>query len=307
MASAVSENPDGVKVFAPAKINLFLHVGEMRGDGYHALQSLVAFAETGDEIRAQRSDDFSLVMDGPFAGALVDEKDNLVLRAARLLAAEACVATGARLTLTKNLPVASGIGGGSADAAACLRALWQFWGLEDAPQVTRATLEQAAIETGSDVPVCLLSGAALMEGRGEVVTALPELPRAAMVLVNPRVAVPTGPVFARLRARSGADGVAAPSGFADVKALVDFLAQARNDLQAPALEIAPVIQDVLTALGAEGALLTRMCGSGATCYALFADDAAAARAAQSVQQRNPGWWVCATRIASNSIGAPRSF
>jgi len=307
MASAVPEDPDRVTVFAPAKINLFLHVGGMRGDGYHALQSLVAFAEAGDVIRAVRGDDLSLVMDGPFAGTLMGEKENLVLRAARSLAAGTCVASGAQLALTKNLPVASGIGGGSADAAACLRALWQLWRLEDAPQVTRAALEQAAIETGSDVPVCLLSGAALMEGRGEVVTALPELPLAAMVLVNPRVAVPTGPVFARLKARSGVGDMAVPSGFADVEALVEFLADVRNDLQAPALEIAPVIRDVLAALSAQGALLARMCGSGATCYALFADDAAAARAAQNVQQHNPGWWVCATRIASNSIGAPRSF
>ncbi len=306
MASAVADVPDRVKVFAPAKINLFLHVGDRRADGYHALQSLVGFAEAGDELCAEAADDLSLVMDGPFASALADETDNLVLRSARALAAGACVASGARLRLTKNLPVASGIGGGSADAAACLRALWRLWGLQ-ALRGGRVSLEQAAVESGSDVPVCLLSGAALMEGRGERVTALPELPRAALVLVNPRVAVPTGPVFARLAARSGVARIQAPSAFADVQALAAWLGQTRNDLQAPALEVAPVIQEVLTALDAEDALLTRMCGSGATCYALFANDAAAMRAAQAVQQAHPGWWVCATRIAANNIGAPRSF
>lgn len=306
MASAVADVPDRVKVFAPAKINLFLHVGDRRDDGYHTLQSLVAFTEAGDEICAEAADDLSLVMDGPFAGALADETDNLVLRSARALAAGACVATGARLLLTKNLPVASGIGGGSADAGACLRALWQLWGLQ-ALRGGREVLEQAALDSGSDVPVCLLSGAALMEGRGERVTALPELPRAAMVLVNPRVAVPTGPVFARLAARSGVAQMQMPQSFANVQELAGWLGRARNDLQAPALEIAPVIGDCLAALGAQNALLTRMCGSGATCYALFADDAAALRAAQAVQQAHPGWWVCATRIAANSIGAPRSF
>ena len=279
---------------ASAKINLFLHVGERRADGFHPLQSLAVFTGMGDVLRADAASQLALTVDGPFSEGLSGEGDNLVLRAARALAAEAGTLAGAALTLTKKLPVASGIGGGSADAAAALRALKALWRVE----ISDAALMDIAATLGSDVPVCVPSQAAYMEGRGEILTPV-AIPRLPLLLVNPGVAVPTRDVFAALQTRSGAGLELPRDGFADVRALLAFLKMTRNDLEDPARRIQPVSADVLDVLAAlPGAVLARMSGSGATCFALFADDAACAGAARALKIAQPGWWVAPTHTRS---------
>lgn len=281
-----------VREFAPAKVNLFLHVGARRADGYHDLQSLVAFAKVGDALVFEAADGLSLELDGPFAASLSADPDNLVLRAARLLAGEAEFRGGARIVLTKNLPVASGIGGGSADAAAALRGLNALWRLGLAPRDLRRLAERI----GSDVPVCVASAPAFMEGRGEKVSALDTICEAAMVLVNPGVAVPTGKVFSALERRSGTD-MPLPPPLGSAGELVAYLGTTRNDLEPPARALAPEVADVLEALSATpDVLLARMSGSGATCFALYADDAGARNAARTVAARHPAWWVSPTRM-----------
>ena len=270
---------------APAKVNLFLHVVGRRADGYHLLDSLAVFPAVGDTVRAVPADGLTLVLAGPFGNALQTEADNLVLRAARWLAAATGVRAGAALTLEKRLPVASGIGGGSADAAAALRVLARLWGVAPAAEALHAL----ALRLGADVPVCLASRPARMGGVGEVLSPAPDLPAFGMVLVNPGVAVSTPAVF---RARAGAFSAAAalPAAWADAAAIARDLAALGNDLQAPAVALQPVIGVVLAALAAApGCRLARMSGSGATCFGLF-DDAAAATAAASGLRR-PGWWV----------------
>ena len=282
---------EAVRVFAPAKINLFLHVGGKRADGFHELESLVVFARTGDELTFERAGEISLAIDGPFANALTADPDNLVLKAARALAAHAGVRAGARVTLTKNLPIASGIGGGSADAAATLRGLNTLWKLHLAPEVLRTI----AAQIGSDVPVCIDSAPAWMEGRGEKVTKLSGIPVVPMVLVNPGVAVPTGKVFAALKERRGV-GLPLPHAMENTAELVSYLKTTANDLETPAREIASVIGEVLDAFAAQpGALLARMSGSGATCFAMFESDEFAKGAARALNSRNTGWWIVSTR------------
>jgi 4-diphosphocytidyl-2-C-methyl-D-erythritol kinase len=292
-----------VTVLAPAKLNLFLHVGERRDDGYHALESLVAFAETADRLELGQATEVSLRIEGPFGGALAREKDNLVLKAARLLQSERGHAErGARITLEKNLPLASGIGGGSADAAAALRGLDRLWELgtqEDA-------LLELAARIGSDVPACLLSQPCWMEGRGERVAKLPALSQFPLVLVNPGIAVPTGPIFANLNARTGLGATIRPTGpIANLWDLLAYLADAGNDLEAPAAGLVPIIDDVLAALDREpGCALAQMSGSGATCFGLFHEQQFAYGAAERIAQDHPDWWVRVTRIAAPDIGVP---
>lgn len=268
-----------VRVFAPAKINLFLHVGDKRADGFHPLESLAVFVDVGDRLSLERSDNLSLTIDGPFAEGLVGDGDNLVLKAARLINV-----TG-RIVLTKNLPVASGIGGGSADAAAALRALNELWNLN------RTDLAEIAAKLGSDVPVCVASKAAWMEGRGEILTPA-SVPALSLVLVNPRVGVSTADVFRTLKDRSGIGMRLGWEGD-----LLPFLRNATNDLEEPACAIQPVIGDVLDALETlPGVKLARMSGSGATCFGIFEDEASAANAARLLSVEHPGWWVHATKV-----------
>lgn len=289
-----------LSVQAPAKINLFLHVGERRADGCHDLESLAVFAEAGDRLRIAPADALTLAMSGPFGGALKDAETNLVLRAARALA----VAGGAHLTLEKNLPVASGIGGGSADAAAALRGLNEWWGLG----LGESSLLRIAAEIGSDVPACVLSRPLWMTGRGEEVAVLAPMPGFALVLANPGVAVPTAQVFARLNARSGLGVLSPPTEpIRTVWDLVEYLDDAGNDLEAPAASIAPVIEQVLDALAHEpGCVMAQMSGSGATCFGLFQDSALAEGGAGRLAQDHPDWWVRVTRIAPPGIGVPAS-
>lgn len=282
---------------APAKINLFLHVGDRRADGFHPLQSLAVFTDLGDALVMEEAVGLSLAIDGPFAQGLHGEGDNLVLRAARSLMENGAVgAHGARLTLTKNLPVASGIGGGSADAAAALRGLASLWDTDG------ANLHEIAATLGSDIPVCVDSVAAFMEGRGEVLRPALSMPRVPMLLVNPGVAVPTKDVFAALETRSGAEMTLPRGSFQDTADLLWFLETTRNDLEAPARKLEPVIGEVLTAIAAlPGALMARMSGSGATCFGIFADDNCCERAARALKQSAPGWWAAPTFVPECGI------
>lgn len=270
---------------APAKINLHLHVVGRREDGYHLLDSLVVFAAVGDRLSATRAPDLSLSVTGPFAAGLSGETDNLVLRAARALAMETGVVATGRIVLEKNLPVASGIGGGSADAAATLRLLCRLWRVQPDPE----RLRRVALELGADVPVCFSGRPAWMSGIGERLVSAPRLPEAGIVLINPGVAVSTAAVF---RARGGgfASPAALPTAWRDASSLAATLQATRNDLELPARELAPVIGDVLQTMVTDpNCLLARMSGSGATCFGLYASPLAAELAARRMAR--PGWWV----------------
>ncbi|MGZ5931302.1 MAG: 4-(cytidine 5'-diphospho)-2-C-methyl-D-erythritol kinase [Rhizomicrobium sp.] len=291
----MTSRTDVIGAFAPAKINLFLHVGEKRADGFHDIESLVVFAEAGDTLTFAQSGELTLALDGPFAKGLEAEGDNLVLRAARALAAHAGRSAGAAITLTKNLPVASGIGGGSADAAAALRGLTRLWALDMSWPDLRAIAETL----GSDVPVCVESKSSWMEGRGERVTPAGALAEMAMVLVNPGVAVPTAGVFRDLKTRHGTGTIDHAARMLLPRELIAFLKTTSNDLEMPARAFAPVIGEVLSELSRmPGVELWRMSGSGATCFALFEDEGAAEMAAIALSHSHPQWWVQATRIAS---------
>lgn len=300
--SAAGAAPDhGITVFAPAKINLWLHVLGRRADGYHLIDSLVAFAEIGDSLTATPAAELSLALDGPFAASLPDPDDNLVLRAARMLAEAAGVAAGARLQLTKRLPVAAGIGGGSADAAAALRALMWLWRLD----LREPELMALGLRLGADLPVCLAGRACVMGGIGETIAPVPPLPPVPMLLVNPGVPLATAAVFA---ARTPAFSPA-PARWADAPvdaaALAARLGPTRNDLTAAAVALAPALGEALALVsGQPGCLLSRMSGSGATCFGLFEDAAAAAAAAAAIRAARPGWWVAATKLAGEG-GAQR--
>ena len=286
-----------IKESASAKINLFLHVGERRDDGFHPLQSLAVFTGLGDVLAMEEAVGLSLAVEGPFASGLTGEGDNLVLRAARSLIEKGALGgTGARLTLTKNLPVASGIGGGSADAAAALRGLSKLW------NTSGQDLRQIAAGLGSDIPVCVDSAAAFMEGRGEILRPIEAMPRVPMLLVNPGVAVATRDVFAALESRTGVEMKLPRGRFDDTADLLRFLESTRNDLEAPARKLQPVIGEVLKALTSlPGALLARMSGSGATCFGIFADDDCCQRAARTLSQASPGWWVAPTFVPETGI------
>lgn len=286
-----------VRAAAPAKINLYLHVTGRRDDGYHTLDSLVVFAAVLDVVAVEAADDLTLAVDGPFADAVPTGDDNLVLRAARALAGETEAARGARIALTKRLPAASGIGGGSADAAATLRALCRLWGV--APDA--ATLHRIALALGADVPVCLDGKAAFMGGIGEKLAAAPPLPEAWLVLANPGVPVSTPDVFAARRGDFSKDGrfTYAPSTAAELAAL---LAARRNDLEAPAIAIAPVIEDVRAAMAAQaGCLLARLSGSGATVFGLFGTAEKAAQAALALAGKHADWWVRPATMETNAL------
>ena len=277
---------------APAKINLFLHVTGKRADGYHLLDSLVVFAGVGDRLQADPSDTLSLRVTGPFAAGLEGEADNLVLRAARGLADVAGIAPHAALVLEKNLPVASGIGGGSADAAAALRLLSRLWGVDLAPAIVRRLAERL----GADVPVCLAGKPTRMSGVGEQLDPAPVLPDYGLVLVNPGVALSTADVFG---ARKGAFSAPAhlPDAWRDPTTMADGLRDATNDLQTPAIALQPAIGKVLAALNARpDCLLARMSGSGATCFGLFPDPDQAAREAAFLACE--GWWTWGGAMAS---------
>ncbi len=285
--------------FAPAKVNLFLHVGPVDGEGYHPLASLMSFADVGDRLSLAPAEAFGFGLDGDFAAALAgeDPAGNLVWRAAlRLLARAGAPAPALKLTLTKALPVAAGLGGGSSDAGAALKLLRDALGLA----VDDAGLEAVAAELGSDGPACLAATPLMAKGRGEQLSAAPVMPRLPTVLVNPRVACSTGRVYGVFDAQGAVGGADAPdlaARYDTVEAVIEILARCRNDLEAPAITVAPKIQDVLALLrDRPQTLLARLSGSGATAFALCATDAKAAELAAEIGAFRPDWWVRACRL-----------
>ena len=275
---------------APAKVNLYLHVLGRRADGFHLLDSLAVFVGVGDMVTAEPAATLSLAVEGPFASQLTGEADNLVLRAARALAAELGVGAGARLVLSKHLPVASGLGGGSSDAAATLRVLCRLWGVIPAP----AALARVAEGLGADVPVCLGAQPARMGGIGELLAPAPALPGCALVLANPGIAVSTAEVF-RARRPERSEPATLPTSWPDAAAMAADLKLLRNDLEPAAIGLRPAIGDLLAELRAtDGCLLARMSGSGATCFGLY-QDIGYAKAAVSLL-RNADRWCWAGRV-----------
>ena len=287
---------------ARAKVNLTLRVNGRRADGFHDLESVVAFADCADRLTLTPGSDLDLKMSGPLAQACGETSDNLVLKAARLLSERVPDMKVGSFSLDKVLPVAAGIGGGSADAAAALRLLSQLNGLAlDDPRI----IEVAKL-TGADVPVCVKSRGCVMTGVGETLQPL-SLPTMPCVMVNPGVPVATKDVFAALGLRNGELLVGAtdvllqdrwPGGEASLEDWVEALAASSNDLEAPAMRVQPVIGEVISALNAtNGAWLARMSGSGATCFAIYENTAEAGRAAEKLRRDHPGWWVHAGTLS----------
>lgn len=282
---------------APAKVNLFLHVGPVDGEGYHPLTSLVAFADVGDEVAVQRSDRSSLTVDGPFGAGLAGP-DNLILRALRALGRAAGIGEPPlSLHLDKLLPIAAGLGGGSSDAGAALKLARDALGLD----MDDAALAQVAATVGADGPMCLHARSAWAEGRGEVLTFEPDLPPLHALLVNPGVPSPTGAVYrAYDAAPRSSDARPAPPMSWKASGVIDWLADQRNDLEAPAVNLQPPIGEALRAVAAlPDARLTRMSGSGATVFALFDTREAARAAAQRLASERPGWWIAPTTLAAS--------
>ena len=283
---------DGLAEPAPAKINLTLHCAAPRADGFHPLHSLVVFADWGDTLRAEPADTLSLSLEGPGADGLRDDPHNLVLKAAWALRAAADKPDlGARLVLEKHLPVAAGLGGGSADAAAALRLLNRLWALD----FSLKQLAEIASVVGADVPACVWSRPLVMEGIGETVTPLVAWPALHGVIVNPGVALSTADVFAAFDTQGPASMLAA-----NVRAPVagtpeaafDCILEGRNDLESTAIGLAPIVGDVLKVLESfPGTRLARMSGSGASCFALFDDAKEAEAAADMLCAQQPGWLV----------------
>jgi len=280
---------------APAKVNLSLSVLGRRADGYHELDSLVAFAGVGDELSLSPGEPGDMQISGPFAAGLSTGPDNLVLKAERALREQIAGLRSGRFHLVKRLPVASGIGGGSADAAAALRLLAR---LNDLP-LSHPGLFAAAGRIGADVAVCLEARARIMRGIGERLDPPLRLPRLFALLVNPGVAIETAPVFRALSLQAGQGHAGGVEAFkandhspATSESLIAALADSGNDLEAPARAVAPIVTDVLSTLSAlPGCRLARMSGSGATCFALFDDCRASAAAGKHLAHKRPDWWV----------------
>lgn len=271
------------KTFAPAKINLCLHVTGQRSDGYHLLDSLVVFADVGDRVRVVPAEAMTLEVTGPMAAGVPSDETNLAWKAAALFDLQVAI------TLEKHLPVASGIGGGSSDAAATLFAV--------ADLVDTTTLPAGATELGADVRVCLARQAARMRGIGDEVQPLEGVPELHAVLANPGIEVSTPEVFAALETKSNAPMPKRIPRWRGAWSAIDWISKQRNDLEEPARRIAPVIGDVLDALTAlPGARLARMSGSGATCFALFEERAEADAAADMLADAHPDWWVTAATL-----------
>lgn len=284
-----------LRIFAPAKVNLYLHITGKLTNGYHMLDSLAGFVDVGDYITIENSDEFSFVVEGPykdyFSDRDLDSSDNsgnLVVRAARNLAKAVGRDPLIKITLEKNLPLASGIGGGSSDAGACIWGLMEWWGISPAASFLPSLL----LEMGTDIPVCLKCQPSHMAGLGDLITplkhALPEVP---IVLANPSVHCSTIDVYKRFKPPFS-DLAEIPDHFHNVDEFIQFLQQQSNDLTPPAIAGAPSIETVLEALKSQdGSLLSRMSGSGATCFALFRTQDQANEARQAIQDHHPDWWV----------------
>lgn len=283
-----------IKATAHAKINLTLHVTGQRPDGYHLLDSLVVFAALGDQIIATTDPNLHLTVRGPFAHGVPTDDSNLILRAAEVLRQARGIQAGARITVEKNLPHGAGIGGGSADAAATLNMLATLWNV---PPLDPA--DPRVVALGADVPVCMRAPAPMrMEGIGDVLTPLKRLPQAGLVLVNPRVHVPTPQIFAGLHTKTN-DPMTGGLHADTLDSFTDWLSRQRNDLTAPAAEIAPDITEALRLLRSQSSVKwAGMSGSGATCVGIVRDMGAARQVARSLQIRQQGWWVVPTPLIS---------
>ncbi|WP_300036540.1 4-(cytidine 5'-diphospho)-2-C-methyl-D-erythritol kinase [uncultured Roseobacter sp.] len=278
-----------VRAFAPAKINLALHVTGQRADGYHFLDSLVVLVDVGDNLTVKPSSETTLRISGPSAGGIPTDGSNLVLRAAALMSCDA------EITLEKHLPAEAGIGGGSSDAAACLRALSR---MSNQPLPGR----NALLALGADVPVCMVNGLSRMQGTGGLVSRLGAAPDWPMILVNPRVSVPTPVIFRELASKTNAP---LSGGFpvgADPADQMRWLCAQRNDLEPAAIAREPVIAEVLEILRAQqGCQLARMSGSGATCFALMQSSEDRDSATAYLRQAFPDWWVVPANPCSDSL------
>jgi len=288
--------PQPLATRAPAKINLTLHVLGRRADGYHDLESLVVFAGTGDDLRLEPGDALALEVGGPTAPLAGIDADNLVMKAAHLLAERVQGLKVGTFHLTKRLPVAAGIGGGSSDAAAALRLLGRLNGLP----LSHPALREAARLTGADVPVCLEPRARMMRGAGEEVGPALNLPRLFAVLVNPRVPVETPTVFKALGLQPGPGLLAAAHPVLEESSpdtLLAMLKETRNDLEPPARKVQPLIGEALGLIrDTGGCRWARMSGSGATVFGLYDDCEAATKAGQQIRRLRPDWWVKATSL-----------
>jgi 4-diphosphocytidyl-2-C-methyl-D-erythritol kinase len=284
-----SEEPAAgpVRRCAWAKINLYLHVTGRRPDGYHEIDSLIVFAGIGDRLQVTAAERLELQLSGTLAAAVPGDGANLVLRAARALSETCRPAGGARIGLDKHLPVAAGLGGGSADAAAVLAALGEHWRVP----LARSRLHEIALALGADVPVCLYGRPAFVAGIGERVTRAPPLPPAWLMLVNPGVGLATAEVYAA-RAGGFSDPARWTKTVPDLHALAGRLAGLRNDLEVPARTLAPEVDEALALVGRQpDVLLARMSGSGPTCFGLFAERRGADRAAAAISAERPDWWI----------------
>jgi 4-diphosphocytidyl-2-C-methyl-D-erythritol kinase len=280
---------------AYAKLNLALHVRGRAPDGYHRIETLFAFAEDGDRLSVAKADDLSLDVAGRFADAVPQGNDNLVLRAAQMLRDRFAVAAGAALSLDKMLPVAAGLGGGSADAAAALRLLARFWALDEAD----AVMMDIAGALGADVPACLQSRMARGERRGDILSPVDDdgFASAPLLLVNPSVQLSTRDVFATWDGHDCGPLADGPPGAAALAG--------RNDLERSARALAPAIGKTLAMLhGAGGAMLARMSGSGPTCFAIYASDQDRDSARAAIASAQPGWWCFASRLRASAEAAP---
>lgn len=295
-----------VDVFAPAKINLALHITGQRGDGYHLLDTLVAFADIGDTVTLRGHGPLGLEVSGPEAAPELSGNSNIMwATAAKFWTPDRPLS----MHLEKCLPVASGIGGGSADAAATYRGLLVLRAALEGQEMPRDVTPDdllALMQIGADVPMCVLSDPARVRGIGEKVEPVANFPALPVVLVNPRVQVSTPAVFSALARKDNAGMDTLPDGFSDREALLEWLGAQRNDLQAPAIADCPVVSDCLRVLGQTAQCrLARMSGSGATCFGLFDDDADARAAAQAIEQAHPEWWVRAGRLNGGAQAAPQ--
>ncbi len=278
---------------APAKINLYLHVTGKRDDNYHFLDTLVVFANIGDRVTITESNQLSMSIDGEFASHIAElpMEENLVIKAIRLLANKIGYKPDFHINLTKDLPPASGIGGGSADAVATLKEAMKYWGISE----TASFLPEILLELGADVPICFYGKASRVHGIGEIITPLPEaLPPLYSVLVNPLVIVPTKKIFSNFSGEFKPAITHFPK-FNDIECLYKFLKEQENSLLSCAMDEKPVIAGVLKSIDAQiGCRLARMSGSGATCFGLFDDELHAQRAVKSIKSANPNWWVRST-------------
>ncbi|WP_020399967.1 4-(cytidine 5'-diphospho)-2-C-methyl-D-erythritol kinase [Kordiimonas gwangyangensis] len=282
-------------VTAPAKVNLFLHITGRRDDGYHLLESLFVFTESGDRITVSPSDRLSFALSGPFAGALAGGENNLVVAAAEALATTAGIAPNVALSLEKNLPVAAGIGGGSADAAATLLALNDFWNLG----LSLDELSEIAIRLGADVPACLYQKPLFVQGVGERVREVPLGFEAGILLANPGVELSTPAVFKAFKEAGSAFDGTLGQGVSPWDSLEMLGLNTRNSLEVPAVAACPEVAEVLAFLRSlEGVQMVRMSGSGATCFALLESLEAAAEALKTAEKSQPGWWFMADRVVT---------